>query len=90
MVDVKTLELLAERIDADSRQVHALNPAAMRSVADIIRRAIGAPLMWPSRTAGADAADAYYPGSPDLRHAFNAGVKWAVEHYGPTVEIERR
>lgn len=90
MVDIKTLERLAQRLDDDAKRVYGLNPSAVRSVANIIRATIGAPLMWPSRTAGCDAADAEYPGSPDLRMAFNAGVKWAVEHYGPTVEVRPR
>ena len=79
--DTKTLEILAARIERDSIALSGLNPSAMRSIADIIRAAIGAPAMWPSREAGYAAADAYYPGSPDLRHSFNAGVKWAVEQY---------
>ncbi len=88
MVDIKTLEKLAERIEADAKVVHALNPSAMLSIADIIRASIGAPLMWPSRIAGADYAEDSYRGSPDLRAAFNHGVKWAVEHYSPTVKVE--
>ena len=79
--DVKTLERLADQIDKDAISLLGLNPIAMRSIAEIIRCAIGAPLMWPSREAGCAAADEYYKGSPDLRHAFNSGVKWAVEQY---------
>lgn len=90
MVDIKTLEMLAEKIDSDCRKGYAIQPGAGRSIAEIIRTAIGAPLMWPSRAAGCDAADEAYPGSPDLRHAFNWGVKWAVERYGSTVEIKPR
>ena len=80
-VDVKTLERLAQQIKKDAMRGAGLNPSALMSIASIIEDAIGAPLMWPSRDAGADAADAYYPGAPDLRHGFNAGVKWAVEQY---------
>lgn len=89
-MDIKTLERLADRIEADAKRAAGLNPVAMLSIADIIRNAIGAPLMWPSRAAGADAADELYRGSPNLRSAFNHGVKWAVEHYSPTVAPRHR
>ena len=89
-VDIKTLEILANQIEKDARTFHALHPAAMRSVAEIIFRAIGAPISWPAREAGAVAAEEYYPGAPDLRHGFNAGVKWAVEKYQGTEIIENR
>jgi hypothetical protein len=79
--DIKTLERLAERLENDAKHFHALHPSAMCSVAGIIRRSIGAPLMWPSRTEGANAADEIFSGDPTARHAFNWGVKWAVEHY---------
>lgn len=88
--DIKTLEQLATQLDEDAQNLQGMNHSAMRSVAEIIRRAIGAPLMWPSREAGAAAADRYFPGSPDLRHAFNGGVKWAVENYRPSVEVTKR
>ncbi len=88
--DVKTLERLAQRMKQDALRGAGLNPSAVASIAAIIDDAIGAPLMWPSRTAGADAACDYYLGSPDLRGAFNAGVKWAVEHYQPTVAVKPR
>jgi hypothetical protein len=88
--DVKTLEQLAERMRLDAMRGVGLSASAVSSIAGIIQAAIGAPLMWPSRESGAEAAEAYYPGSPDLRHGFNAGVKWAVENYIPTVEPSRR
>ena len=82
MVDVKTLELLADRMEKDARAgVHRLSGSAMLSIADIIRAAIGAPLMWPSRDAGVRFADEFYSGTPTSRMAFNHGVKWAVERY---------
>jgi hypothetical protein len=88
--DITTLSKLADKLEMDARALNGLNPSAMASIAFIIRDAIGAPLMWPSRVAGADAASDYYPGHPDLRHGFNAGVKWAVEHYHPTIKVEPR
>lgn len=83
--DIKTLERLAARLKQDALVVRALNAAAMLSIADIIERSIGAPLSWPVREAGYRAADVLYPGSPSSRHAFNHGVKWAVEQYQPEV-----
>ena len=84
--DIVKLERLAETLLKDALVVHLLTPSAMISIADIIRRAIGAPLMWPTRADGAAYADNMYRGSNDLRAAFNHGVKWAVEHYQPTGE----
>jgi hypothetical protein len=88
--DLKTLERLVDMMRKDTASGAGLTYAAVRSIAEIIERAIGAPLSWPSREAGAKAADEYYPGTPTLRHGFNAGVKWAVEHYTPTDEPSRR
>ncbi len=85
MVDVKTLERISDQLQLDAGRGWNLNNAAMRNISDIIRDAIGAPLVWPSRVAGCDAANEEYPGSPSERLAFNAGVKWAVEHYSPSV-----
>lgn len=90
MVDVKTLERLATKMQEDALRGVGLTPAAIGSIAGIIQAAIGAPVMWPSRVAGAHYADDFYFGSPSLRAAFNNGVKWAVEHYDPTVEIKCR
>ena len=81
MVDLKTLEQLAIRIERDAGNLSGMQ---MREIARQIHNALGGPLMWPSRIAGADYANDYYPGSPDLRLAFNHGVKWAVEHYQPS------
>ena len=89
MTDTKTLERLADQMDKDAMRGVGLNAGAIRSIADIIRQAIGAPLTWPSREAGCTAAEEYYPGDPSLRHGFNAGVKWAVEHYAPTVAVAK-
>lgn len=88
--DVKALEALALRLREDAGNGINLNINTMISIADIIEQAIGAPLMWPVRSAGCEAAAAYYPGAPDLRHGFNAGVKWAVENYQPSVPPSRR
>lgn len=89
--DIKTLEMLAERMHHDAmRRAGGLSNSAVLSIADIIKQAIGAPINWPSRVDGCDAAAAYYPGSPELRHGFNAGVKWAVEHYQPSIAPTRR
>jgi hypothetical protein len=88
-VDIKTLEILADRMEEDAK-FGGINAGAMRSVVEIIRTSIGAPIMWPSSLAGAQRADDYYPGSPDLRLAFNHGVKWAVEHYSPSVLVKNR
>lgn len=85
-VDIKTLEQLADTLKRDATRVRPLTPGAMLSIADLIERAIGAPASWPSRAAGALAAEEYFPESPAARHAFNGGVKWAVENYAPTVE----
>lgn len=90
MTDIKTLEILAAKMREDAGKGWSLSPAAVRSIAEIIDKAIGAPLMWPSRVAGAQFADEYYRGSNDLRLAFNTGVKWAVERYSPTFEINFR
>lgn len=87
--DVKTLEKLADRVRADALSGMSLNPSALLSIAEIIHAAIGAPLMWPTRVAGVEAADERFPGSPDLRLAFNHGVKWAVEQYHD-LNIDRR
>ncbi len=81
MADVKTLELLVYRMRADVARGGGLSYAAVMSIAGIIEDAIGAPVGWPSRIAGCEAAAKYYPGANDLRHGFNAGVKWAVERY---------
>jgi hypothetical protein len=89
-VDLITLERLAHKLVEDSKSLHGLNTAAMRSVALIIEAAIGAPINWPSRVAGCDAAEDYYPGSPEGRHAFNAGVAWAVKHYQGATIIKYR
>ena len=89
-VDIKCLERLAEQIRQDAGRGPGLSSSAALSIADIIEQAIGAPLSWPTREAGLAAAKAYYPSSPDLRHGFNAGVKWAVENYVPTLEPSRR
>lgn len=88
--DVKTLEALARRLSEDAKRGVGISASAAGSIAGIIMDAIGAPLSWPSREAGVEAATAYYPGAPDLRHGFNAGVKWAVENYVPTIEPARR
>jgi len=88
--DVKTLEILAEQIQQDADHLRALNYHTLASIADIIRKAIGAPVAWPSRVAGAIRADVTYPGSPSHRMAFNAGVKWAVERYAATDKIDLR
>lgn len=90
MVDVKTLERLAQRLKEDAQRGMGIQPSAAGSIAAIIEDAIGAPAMWPSRVAGMQYADDYYAGSPNLRLVFNHGVKWAVENYGPTVEIKMR
>lgn len=81
--DIKTLEKLAEQMESDGRSGRGLNPSAVFSIVDIIRRAVGAPLMWPSREAGAEYAERYYQGDNAARAAFNHGVKWAVENYRP-------
>lgn len=86
MADLKTLEQVADQLEADAGKGWSLSNAAMRSIAVLIRDAIGAPLNWPSRVAGVQTADEAYPGGPSERLAFNAGVKWAVEHYEPTVK----
>lgn len=88
--DIRTLEILAAQIEKDARHGRGLNSSALMSVADIIKRAIGAPLMWPARAEGVRAADDWYPGSPDLRLAWNGGVKWAVENYSSTELISNR
>lgn len=90
MVDIRTLEHLAERMKQDAKSGMGLNVNAVLSIASIIEDSIGAPIGWPSRKAGCDAADDCYPGSPDLRLAFNTGVKWAVEHHEPTTLIKER
>lgn len=82
MADVKTLELLAARMKQDAMRGHGINPSALASAAAIIEDAIGAPLMWPTREAGAAFADEQYSGSPSFRAVFNHGVKWTVEQYG--------
>lgn len=89
-MDIKTLEALADRLERDGKRLGDINSSAAPSIATIIRDAIGAPISWPSRVAGAQYADEYYPGSPDLRMAFNHGVKWAVERYAPTVPVNSR
>lgn len=88
--DIKALEKLAETLKEDAIHLHGLNPSAMRSVADIILAAIGAPLNWPVREAGVAYADEQYPGSNTHRAGFNHGVKWAVENYQPSVEPSKR
>lgn len=90
MVDVKTLELLAEQMRQDVKRGGGLSYSAVMSIAAIIDAAIGAPVMWPSHVAGADFADEYYRGSNHGRAAFNHGVKWAVERYGPSEVIKIR
>lgn len=89
-VDIKTLEHLAEQMTRDGMRGATLNRSSVLSIADIIKQAIGAPLMWPSSTAGAFAAEDFYPGSPNHRAGFNHGVKWAVEHYSPTEKPSER
>lgn len=89
-VDITTLERLAAQMRADTKNGAGLNAAAVRSIAEIIERSIGAPINWPSRVAGVHMADDYYPGSPNLRLAFNHGVKWAVEHYSPSQAVTLR
>jgi len=89
-VDRKTLEHLAETLEADANRGMNLNTMTMRNIASIIKDAIGAPVMWPSFVAGTHAADEAYPGNPSLRLAFNSGVKWAVERYDPTEKIVPR
>lgn len=88
MADVKTLELLAEKLKEDALRGASLSPSAAASISGIIGQAIGAPVMWPSRVAGADFADEAYRGDNALRAAFNNGVKWAVERYGATVVVK--
>lgn len=88
--DIKTLERLVDRMKRDVANGSGLNSSAVLSLCSIIEDAIGAPINWPSRVAGVAAADNYYRSSPDLRHAFNAGVKWAVEAYRPTTEPSKR
>lgn len=90
-VDINTLEKLAEQIKTDlAAGVGGLNRSAAYSIAEIIERSIGAPINWPSRVAGVQFADEYYSGNPSMRLAFNHGVKWAVEHYGPSVKPSKR
>jgi hypothetical protein len=89
MADVKTLERIAVQLRTDADKGWNLSNAAMRSIAGLIDAAIGAPLSWPSRVAGADAANEFCDGDPAGRRAFNAGVKWAVEHYNATTQIGR-
>ncbi len=89
-VDIKTLERLAARLESVvDAGVHTLNSTAMLSVIEIIKRSIGAPLMWPSRSEGVRVADQMFSGSPSMRLAFNAGVKWAVESYQPSWEHDK-
>lgn len=88
--DITTLEKLANTLEEDANRLHGLGPDMMRSVAEIIRESIGAPIMWPSRVAGAAYADEYYAGSNRERLVFNHGVKWAVEHYSPTSSVHPR
>lgn len=90
VVDVATLERVALRMNQDSSRGAGLGASAVRSISGIILAAIGAPISWPSREAGCAHADDIYPGSPDLRAAFNNGVKWAVEHYNATEQIKSR
>lgn len=75
--DINTLERLARQLRD--------NGAA--EVADVIERAIGAPLSWPTYVAGDDQAHELYKGDEASISAFNSGVKWAVMHYEPTVAV---
>lgn len=78
-VDVITLAKLAAQIERDAKELdYGINPAAMRSVAEIIKVAIGAPLMTDIRTSAAEVADTIFPSDNQARHAFNWGVAWAV------------
>lgn len=88
--DIKTLERLVEQMKRDVARGSGLNSSAVLSICSIIEGAIGAPINWPSRVAGVAAADEYYQSDNALRHAFNAGVKWAVEAYRPTTEPSKR
>ena len=91
MVDIKTLERLADQMERDSRILHGLNSAAVASISVIIKDSIGAPLNWPSYVAARDAAEEYsYSGSRKVTDAFMAGAKWAIEHYDPTKVIKLR
>lgn len=58
-VDIKTLERLADQMKKDSFALAGLNASAAHSIVLMIEASIGAPLMWPSREAGYDAAMAY-------------------------------
>ena len=88
--DTKTLDALASKMKADASRSVTLSSSAVASIAEIIETAIGAPVNWPCREAGAIEADKLYSGSPSHRLAFNAGVKWAVEQYSATVTIKNR
>ncbi|MGI4793762.1 MAG: hypothetical protein ACRYG8_06675 [Janthinobacterium lividum] len=89
-VDIAALSRLADQIDEDMRNEFSnLSRAAATSIASIVRAAIGAPVDWPTRQAGAEFADRYYAGDPSARMQFNHGVKWAVENYRPTLVRKR-
>lgn len=80
VADTAILQRLADTIREDIKGGYGLNADALSSIADIIERAIGAPIDMPTRSLGADAAQARYPGSPHMRLAFNFGVRWALEN----------
>lgn len=88
--DIKCLERLVDQMKRDVAKGNGLSMSAVLSICGIIEDAIGAPIDWPTRVAGTEAAAEYYPGDPALRHGFNAGVKWAVEAYRPSVQPSKR
>ena len=77
-VDVVTLAKLAKELRKDAQILHALHPSSMRSCAEIIETAIGAPIWQRTRDYGVKRADELYKGSPSQRLAFNEGVRFVL------------
>lgn len=91
VADIVTLQRLADTMRKDMNNgFNGLSAEAVRSIAGIIDRAIGAPIDMPTRSMGCAGADETYPGSPDLRLAFNWGVRWTLEHAYSTQPISNR
>jgi hypothetical protein len=81
-VDVPALQRLATMLRRDTEDPNMpgwYKNGIMVSITEHIERAIGAPVMQQTFDDGTTEADRRYPGSPDLRLAFNHGVKWCLE-----------
>lgn len=80
-VDVVTLHALVTQMRQDVSKGTGISKVAVLNIANIIEQCVGAPILTPISIKGANEADLLFPGSPNLRGAFNAGVAWVIQNW---------